>query len=176
MTDFEYQEIIQGFCQCVGIDDWQEVVKTCHIQIGERTVCLLYDRNPSDKEELLLYIDLGAIYERERLSLYRKMLETNLQSNLSQTGCFGIHPEIGHAVYYKRMEITPSSEELARQVDALFSKVDRLFSELSTDAAKSSKAPPPQAQGARAPHATTESPSGSSNWQRQLDPILAKRG
>ncbi len=157
MTEFEYKKIIQGFCECVGIEDWQEVVKTSHIQIGERTVGLLYDRNPSEKEALLLYIDLGAIYERDRLGLYQKMLEANLQTNPSQTGCFGIHPEIGHAVYYKRMEVHPSSDELARQVDALFSKVDRLFSELSADAAKPSKAQPPQAQATGSPRAMPES-------------------
>jgi hypothetical protein len=70
------------------------------------------------------------------------MLEANLQSNPIQTGCFGIHPEIGHAVYCNRMEIPPSSDELARQVD-------RLFSELSADEAKPSKAQPPQAQSKR---------------------------
>ncbi len=99
-----YERLIKDLCECVGIENWRDILQGQHIMVGDYVVGLINEENDIYANELSVYIELGPIFPEREPDLYRRMLVANLERNPALTGCFGVHPDTGSAVYYIRLD------------------------------------------------------------------------
>ena len=124
----EYLKLIKDFCLEVGIDSWEQVARTGHIEIDNRVIGLIHDGEPGGG--MSIYVDLGALFTERDPGIYQKMLVANLAPHRELTGCFGVHPSTGNAVY--RMRISPliTGPDLARRLSLETEEVATQFQEM----------------------------------------------
>lgn len=101
-----YERLIKDLCESVGIENWNEILRSQHIMVGDYVVGLINEDNDIYANELSIYVELGPIFPEREPDLYRRMLVANLERNPALTGRFGVHPDTGSAVYYIRLDMS----------------------------------------------------------------------
>ncbi len=124
-----YTQIIKDLCQCVGIDRWDEVVHNAHILVDGKIVGLIHDESDIHHNELYVYIELDPVGQVCPEEIYRRMLAENLRRHETLRGYWGVHPDVGSAVYCIRLEWTHQLEcrELAEFLCNQVQAAARLF-------------------------------------------------
>ena len=123
MSDIEYRRFVSELCECIGLDDWQEVVRSGHLEINGKTVGLIRSAESGGARGVSVYVDLGPVPEHSCAKVHKELLIANLSPAESAGGCFGIHPETGNGVYHLRHAADVSAQVLSDRLDAVFKTV-----------------------------------------------------
>ena len=123
MNDIEYQCFVSEFCECMGLDDWQAVVHSEHLEINGKTVGLIHSAESGGARGMSVYVDLGVIPEHACARVHKALLIANLTGVQDAEGFFGIHPVTGNGVYHLRHTTSQSPQMLANRLAAVFNTV-----------------------------------------------------
>jgi hypothetical protein len=107
------QEIIQKICHGLAVSNWEDVLRTKHICIGETVVALFAQQDPQGAWRLNVYVDLGSLFPERDPDLYRRMLVSNMARDPQQTGFLGIHSQLDRAAYHFRINHPIDAETMA---------------------------------------------------------------
>jgi hypothetical protein len=99
-----YEIVVHAFCDAADIADWREVVKTQHVQVGERLIGLVPDFH-AEPATLTLCIELGQTQVEQDARAYERMLIANMPGEDAYGGWFAVHPQSLQAVYCLRMPL-----------------------------------------------------------------------
>lgn len=129
MEDTDYQLKIAEFCTHAGIAEWEEVVRTQHIEVQGKTIGLIPD--PGGAGRLSVYIDLGPVYVERDPRLFEQMLIANMEPRGPLSGAFCIYPESGNAVYHMAVPPQVSGQELAGHLASALEQIGARFDEIA---------------------------------------------
>jgi hypothetical protein len=129
MGDIDYRLKIADFCRHAAIPEWEEVVRTQHIEVGGKTIGLIPD--PGGDGRLSVYIDLGPVHIQRDPRMFEQMLIANMEARGPLSGAFCIYPDSGNAVYHMSLGAQVTGEEMARCLDDALRQIGSRFEELS---------------------------------------------
>jgi hypothetical protein len=113
-----YEELIRDLCRCAGIEGADEVVRTQHVQYGDKLIGLIPEDTP-DGLILAVYIEVGQTWPDHDSSLYERMLTANVTASPDLPGHYGLHPTSHQAVYCMRFDLEGmQGDRLASLLDA----------------------------------------------------------
>ena len=97
MNKQEYFRLIKDVCNHVGIDAWEDIANTQHIEIDGVTVGLMFDEEQAP-DILGIYYDLGVLHDPD---IPRRLLEFNayFEPENNGGGYFAYLPSKGSIVY-----------------------------------------------------------------------------
>jgi hypothetical protein len=96
MSREDYVELVQDFCEEVGLENASELLDQGVLQMEDMLIGIEY---LDEREEIRLLMDLGEIEdEKDRATLLPLLLQSNLSNTSAYLPTFSLHPETGHPI------------------------------------------------------------------------------
>lgn len=109
MSREDYVELVQDFCEEIGLANASELLDQGVLQMEDMLVGIEY---LDERDEIRLLLDLGEIEnEKNREALLPLLLQSNLRNTSAYLPTFSLHPETGHPIVAYHVPLTTLLEE-----------------------------------------------------------------
>jgi hypothetical protein len=107
MIHIDYLQLVRELCKEAGIENWQDVAQSQHVDIDGVTTGLIFDEHAAP-DTLGVYFELEVIHDD---AVLRRLLEYNAAFDPEGEGVgrFGLLPESGSVCYRVDVPFTPAT-------------------------------------------------------------------